>query len=69
MLEYTLGPAAKKADWSWSEAGDWALSAHNQKLTQLKVDLEGMMYSVEPGSFVDQRLQRLLADISKELHD
>jgi hypothetical protein len=69
MLEYTLGPAAKNADWSWSEPGDWALSAHREKLTQLKVELEGMMYSGEVGSFVMERLQALHADISRELRD
>jgi hypothetical protein len=69
MLEYTLGPAAKNADWSWSEAGDWALSAHREKLTQLEVELEGMMYSGEVGSFVMERLQALHADISRELRD
>ena len=69
MLEYTLGSAAKNADWSWSEAGDWALSPHREKLTQLKVELEGMMYSGEPGSFVMERLKALHADISRELGD
>ena len=37
MLGYSLGSSAKNADLSWSEDGDWALSPHREKLTQLKV--------------------------------
>ena len=33
------------------------------------VDLEGMMYSGEAGSFMMERLQALHADISRELGD
>ena len=39
------------------------------KGTILKVELEGMMYSGEVGSFVMERLQALHADISRELRD
>jgi hypothetical protein len=67
MLGYNLGSSAKNADLSWSEDGDWALSPHREKLTQLKVELEGMMYSGEPGSFVMERLKALHADIAREL--
>jgi hypothetical protein len=69
MLEYTLGPAAKNADLSWSEAGDWALSPHREKLTQLMVDLEGMMYSGEAGSFITERAEALYASLKRELGD
>jgi len=67
MLEYTLGPAAKNADLSWSDSGDWGLSPHREKLTQLMVDLEGMMYSGTAGSFVTERAEALYASLKREL--
>jgi hypothetical protein len=69
MLEYTLGPAAKNTDLSWSDAGDWTLSPHREKLTQLMVDLEGMMYSGTAGSFVAERAEALYASLKRELGD
>ena len=67
MLQYTLRLDEKNQGFLWGESGSFESSSHSEKLTQLKVDLEGMMVMSAPPTFVMRRLKALHAAISDEL--